>query len=430
MDDHQSKVARGRLGVLGERNFRLFFAGYITSIVGSLMVPVAFSFAVLDQGRPVADVGYVLAAETIPMVVLLLLGGVVADRFPRRVSMLTADLVRFASEGVLAYLLITGSPPLWVLIVLAGVLGAGQAFFNPAMTGLMPEMVSAGRLQEANALRGVATSAGQIVGPSLAGVIVAVSGAGWAIAIDAATYAVSAACLLRLDIPPRPAGQRTSMLTELAEGWDAFRSRDWLWAVVAQFATFNALSFAPFLVLGALVADTRLGGAGAWGAILACFGGGSIAGGFAATRTRPRRPLVVATLGTATFAIPVALLAVPAPTAVIAAGAAVAGVGLSIFGALWETALQQHVPAEVLSRVSAYDWFGSIAFVPLGYILVGPLSAALGIRLTLILAAAWAAASCAAVLASRGVRELTTSPAGHPDELSVPPENGPPLPRR
>jgi MFS family permease len=190
--------------VLGERNFRLFFTGYITSLVGSAMVPVALTFAVLDQGDGTAAVGYVLGAETVPLVALLLLGGVVGDRFPRRVSMLGADLIRFASEGLLAVLLLTGSAPLWIVMVLAAVLGAGQAFFNPAMTGLMPEMVSAGRLQSANALRGVASSIGQVLGPGLAGIIVAIGGAGWAIAIDSATYAVSAACLLRLDIPPRP----------------------------------------------------------------------------------------------------------------------------------------------------------------------------------------------------------------------------------
>ena len=395
--------------MLRERNFRLFFIAYATSIVGSAMVPVALTFAVLDEGHPVVDVSYVLAAETIPLVVLLLLGGVIADRISRSVTMVGADAVRFVSEGVLAILLLTGGAPVWAMVVLAGVLGAGQAFFNPAMTGLMPQIVSAEHLQRANALRSIASSSGQILGPALAGLIVAAGGAGWAIAIDALTYAVSTACLVRLEIPPRPPGARASMLAELVEGWHAFRSRTWLWAIVAQFATFNAFSFAPFMLLGAVVARDRLGGAAAWGTILAFEGAGSIVGALASTRIHPRRPLVIATLGAATFALPVALIAGPAPLVLIAVGAGIAGVGLSTFGTLWETSLQQHVPGDVLSRVSAYDWLGSIAFVPIGYILAAPLASALGVRTTLFFAAAWVVASSAAVLLTPSVRRLAAA---------------------
>ena len=399
-----------RLGVLGERNFRLFFTGYTTSLFGAAMVPVALTFAVLNQGYGATDVGYVLAAETVPLVGLLLLGGAVADRFSRRASMLGADIVRFCSEGLLAVLLITGAPRLWVFVVLAGVLGAGQAFFNPAMTGLMPEMVSPERLQAANGLRGIASSTGQILGPSVAGVIVASGGAGWAIAIDSATYAFSAACLWRLAIPPRPVSSPSSLMSQLAQGWHEFRSRTWLWVIVAQFATFNALSIAPFMVLGAVIAHDHHGGAPAWGAILSVFGAGSIAGGLIAVRLRVRRPLVVATGGAAVFAVPIALIAVSANTFLVAATAGLAGIGLSIFGTLWETTLQREVPGEALSRVSSYDWLGSVAFVPIGYILVGPLAALLGSGTTLLFAAAWAVVSCAAVLTTGSVRSLTSTP--------------------
>jgi MFS family permease len=410
----------GRLGVLRERNFRLFFSGYAASLFGSSMVPVALSFAVLNEGRGPDAIGYVLAAETIPLVALLLLGGVVADRFSRRLTMLGSDLVRFASEGTLAVLLFTGRPPLWAFMALAAVLGAGQAFFNPAMTGLLPDMVSCERLQQANALRGIANSAGSVLGPSVAGVIVALGGAGWAIAIDAATYAVSAACLWRLAISPRASSDTSSLLAQLALGWHEFRSRTWLWLVVAQFATFNALSFAPFLVLGAVVAHDQLGGAGAWGAILAALGAGSVIGGIVAIRLRPRRPLVVAELSVALFALPVALLAFPAATVLIAVAAGAGGIGVSVFGTVWETALQQHVPPAVLSRVSSYDWFGSLAFTPLGYIIAGPVAGLIGTRTVLLVAAAWAAVSCLAVLLSRDLRRLGAEPATPPEPSARP----------
>ncbi|MGH7911270.1 MAG: MFS transporter [Candidatus Dormibacteraceae bacterium] len=393
------------VGVLAERNFRLFFIGFTTSVVGAAMVPVALTFAVLDSGAGVGAVGEVLASETVPLVVLLLIGGVVADRFPRKVGMLTSDVVRFFSQGTLAVLLLTGHPPIWFFMAMAAVIGAGEAFFNPALTGLIPEMVPEGRLQQANALRGIAFSTGQLLGPSVAGVIVAAGGAGWAIAIDAATYAVSALCLVGLRIPAHPPGRSVSMLRQLLDGWREFRSRTWLWLIVAQFATFNALTFAPFMVLGAAVAKRDLGGAAPWGAIEAVFGAGSIAGGILAVRVRTRRPLVTGSLVAATFAIPVALVAVPAPAWLIALGAGIAGIGFSIFDTVWETTLQREVPRAVLSRVSAYDWFGSIAFLPIGFAIAGPLASRFGIRDMLIFAAVWAL-SPLLVLGSRSVRSV------------------------
>lgn len=398
-----------RAGVLGERNFRRFFVGYASSLIGSAMVPVALSFAVLDQGKSALDVGYVLAARTVPLIALLIVGGAVADRLSRRITMLSADLVRCVSEGTLAVLLLSGPTPLWALMLLGGVLGAGQAFFNPAMTGLIPELVSDGSLRSANALRGIAVSSGQIIGPSLAGVIVAAGGAGWAIAIDAATYLVSFSCLVRLELPARLAGAPERLVTQLARGWREFRSRTWLWAIVAQFATFNAICFAPFMVLGAVAARSSLGGAGAWGAILAALGVGSILGGVLATRIPARRPLITATIGTSAFALPQALLAIPANALVVAAAAGVAGIGLAVFSTVWETALQRRVPAEVLSRVSAYDWLGSVAFVPVGYLLAGPMAAGLGLRQTLLVGSAWTVLSCAAVLAVPSIRTLNAS---------------------
>jgi hypothetical protein len=402
---------RGRLGVLAERDFRLFFTGYATSLVGAAMVPVALTFAVLQQGRSAEDVGYVLAAETVPLVILLLVGGVIADRLSRRVVMIGSDVARCASELLLAALLLIGS--------LAGVIGAGQAFFNPALTGLLPSVVSPGRLQQANALRGVASSTAQVAGPAVAGLIVAAGGAGWAIAIDGATYAVSALCLARLHLAAQPPPPRESFATQLRTGWTEFRSRTWLWVIVVQFGLFGLLSYAPFVVIGAVIADRTLGGATAWGLILAAQGGGSIVGGLAILRARPRRPLVVATLGTFTFAGPVALLALGAPAGAIAAAAAVSGVGLAVFGTLWDTALQQHVPAAVLSRVSAYDWLGSVALVPLGYALAGPLSSAIGVTTTMWLAAGCTVAGSAVALAVPSVRHLRAAPPKDPIPIAT-----------
>jgi MFS family permease len=401
-----TRRATAAQGVLAERNFRLFLTGYTASVLGASMVPVALTFAVLNEGHPVADVGYVLSAEAVPLVLLLLLGGVLADRFSRKVVMVSTDLARFASQGLLAGLLVSGSPPLWVFMVLSGVLGAGQALFNPALTGLLPELVSAEVLQKANALRGVASSTGGVIGPAVAGVIVAAGGAGWAVAIDAATYAVSAWCLGRLDLTVRGVLERSSMLSQLGAGWREFRSKTWLWAIVVQFGLFNLIAYPPFFVLGAVVARDRLGGARAWGLILAAMAAGSVVGGLGAIRIRPRRPLRLATVATFGFAIPIALLAIPVATAWVAIGALAAGLSLAVFNTLWETTLQQAVPAELLSRVSAYDWLGSTALVPIGFALAGPAAGAFGIGDTLWFGAAWIVVTTLAVLAVPDVRRL------------------------
>src|SRR2546425_6346966 len=162
-----SATIADRLGALREPNFRLFFLGQAVSRLGDGVAPVALTFAVLGLTHSPSDVGFLFAARSVPLVGFLLIGGVFGDRLPRRRLMLTADLVRFLSQGLVAALLIGGRARLWELLALQAVHGAATAFFSPALTGLMPAIVSAGRLQEANSLRGLAASAGNIAGPAL-----------------------------------------------------------------------------------------------------------------------------------------------------------------------------------------------------------------------------------------------------------------------
>ncbi|MGH9065784.1 MAG: MFS transporter [Acidimicrobiales bacterium] len=415
--DHQPRLSA--LGVLRERDFRLFLSGWVMSYLGSQMTPVAVTFAVLGNGGSATDVGYVLMGESVPLVAFLLVGGVLADKLPRRAVMITADLLRLASQGALAVLLLTGRPALWELVAAEAVVGLGWAFFAPAMTGLIPEVASAPRLQQANALNGLAQSAGTIVGPALAGVIVAVSNPGWAIAADAATYLISAACLARVSVPLTRLAARSSFFSDLRSGWVEFRSRTWLWVIVVDFSFFHLIVFAPLIVLGAVVAKAHLGGAAAWGTILAAFGAGSVLGGLVMLRLRPSRPLRWAMLGMLPLAIPLALLALGAPTAAVSAGTFVAGVGLAGFGTLWDTTMQRQVPAASLSRVSSYDWFGSVALLPVGYAVVGPLAVLLGVSGALWLAAAWLVASSLVVLAVPSVRGLRAVDPG-PGERGLP----------
>src|SRR3954454_10843702 len=205
--------------VLRLREFRLLFGAQAVSIVGDRMVGIALAFAVLELGGSATEVGVVLAVRVAPMVATLLVGGVVADRISRRAVMVAADLSRLVTQGAIAALLLTGSAEIWMLAVLSGLTGAATGFFNPASTGLMPAIVPAEQLQEANGVRATALSGGEIVGPAIAGVLIAGFDAGWALAIDAATFAVSAAFLVRLRLPARVAREGGSFLADLRDGW-------------------------------------------------------------------------------------------------------------------------------------------------------------------------------------------------------------------
>jgi hypothetical protein len=404
------------LEVLRERPFRLLYIGQVVSLLGDGMVNVALAFAVLDLTGSASDLGLVLAARTVPLVAFLLAGGVVADRLPRRAVMVCADIARLAGQGAIAALLIGGVAHVWSLAALSAVSGLASAFFNPASTGLVPSVVSGERLQHANALRGLAMAAGSIAGPALAGVLVASVGAGWALATDAATFGVSALCLAKLPLPADAPMAAQGFLGDLLGGWREFTSRDWLWTIVVSAAFGNMLAGAHG-VLGPLVAQRSLGGAPAWALIMAAFGAGSFAGGLVALRVRTRRPLLVATLAVMLFSVPSACLALALPAPFVAAVELFSGTGLMLFNSLWETTLQRHVPAGALSRVSAYDWFGSLALAPVGYAIWGPIAAAIGVSEALWLAAGLQLATTLPLLALRSVRTLPPAPLALPSPI-------------
>lgn len=408
-------MRRPSLGVLHERDFRLLFTGHVISLLGDAMTPVALAFAILDLTGSAADLGYVIAARSAPLVGFLLIGGVLADRLPRRLVMVGADLSRFCTQGTTAALLISGHAQISEIAALQAFHGAATAFFNPAATGLTPQVVSAERLQDANGLRGLAMAGSGVAGPALAAALVTGVGPGWALAADAATFAASAACLAQLRLPPHVRLPAQSFVRDLLDGWVEFTSRTWVWVIVTCAALGNGLS-AFFFVLGAVISKAQLGGAGAWALILAAFSAGSFMGGLAVLRLRPRRPLLLGCLLLVPLAAPSALLAIPVPAVAIAAASLIAGAGLMIFNSLWETTLQRVVPPAALSRVSAYDWFGSLLMQPLGFALVGPAVRAFGPSTTLWIAAAGLFASCVAMLAVPSVRNLTIEPITRPDE--------------
>jgi MFS family permease len=413
---------RRRLDVLREPGFGRLFVGRTASLVGDGIAPVALAFAVLDLTGSATDLGLVLAAHSLVLTALVLVGGVYADRLSPRLAMLGADLVRVASTGLIAVLLLTGVAAVWQLAVLYAVAGAATAFFNPASDSLVPQLIPAARLQDGFALLNFSRSAGQFAGPALAGIVLAIGSPGAALAIDAATFAVSAVCLLGLHAPRAPAEPTsTSFLADLREGWSEFAARTWLWTIVLSAAISNAVFFPAFQVLGPTIAKAELGGSSAWALIAAGSGFGAILGAGLSLLVRPRRPLLAGETFLLALALPIALLALPASTAAIALVAVISGMAGTFATVLWESTWVQHVPAAALSRVSAYDWFGSLALEPLGLALIGPIAAGIGISTTLWLAAAIVLACQLAVLAVPSVRRLRARPGAAPTPLAMPP---------
>ncbi len=371
-------------------------------------MPVALAFAVLDLTGSVSALGVVLAAQTVPLVLFVLLGGVWADRLPRQVVMLSSDLARAVSQAASAVLLLTGHAQVWELAALQAIYGTAEAFFGPASTAVVPQTVDASRLQEANALLGLSSSVSAVMGPAVAGVIVATIGPGWGLAIDAATFVISAAFLSRLRLPDAPPAVARRTLDELRAGWQTFRSQTWLWVTAGYFALFLAFGYSPFQVLGPQVSRRFLGGAAAWAAISVARGVGSLAGGGVGLRWRPRHPLraafIVFLIGTPAL---LAAMAAHAPVPIIVCLAVIDGITSAFFNTMWFTAIQTTVAPAELSRVASWDYLASVAPQPVGQALAGPIAGVIGIGATLYGASGFTLALLIIVLAIPAVRNFS-----------------------
>lgn len=420
---YRSKYFAKRLAVLQVHDFRLFYVGYTTSQFGTAMSAVAIAFAFLGTGGTATGLGVVFAANIVPMIVFLLVGGALADRLGRRRVMLAADLVRCVAQGALAAALALGHAGLWVFVAAALAVGAGTAFFSPALAAFPVQLAPPELLGDANALLGTAEPAAKVAGPALAGILIAVTSPALVIAVDAGSYAVSALALagLRLrESSSRTVAGRNLLLRDMAAGWAEFTSHPWLWPQTVQFALFNLVTWGPYLVLGPVLADQYLGGARAWGVVLACYGGGAILGGLLALGRRLRRPLLVGTLTTFGFALPPLAFALRLPLPAVAGAALAAGLSTAFGGAFAATVEQRLISPEARSRVGAINMVGAFAFGPVAFIAAGPAAAAFGPRAVLAFGAVWSAAMTLGVLAFPAIRHLPwpepVSGASLPDE--------------
>jgi predicted MFS family arabinose efflux permease len=382
--------------------YRLFFFARSVSLMGDMMRPVIITAAVLSAGYGATGVGYALAAEMVPFAMFVLFGGALADRFTPKRMMVFADLLRFAAMGMLTALLALGTPPLWQILVLLALSGLGTALFQPGVASVVPRVSS--DVQKGNALLGVSESMMGVLGPALAGVILAVAAPWAALALDAASFAVSGFLLLRLDLSDTPR-REGSLLSGLGEGWREFSSRNWLWGTIVIWMVGGLLSRGPNQTLGASLIVTEFG-ASTFGAIMAIFGLGNVVGALIVLRTKPSRPLFAGAIAVFTFALSPLVVALGLSAPAIAAGYFIWGIGATFWVVLWHTTVQTQVPAHAVSRVHAYDVAGSLAVVPVGRALAGPVGELVGLRTVLYVAAATAVAVPAALLSMPAIRRL------------------------
>ncbi|MFE9933147.1 MFS transporter [Streptomyces sp. NPDC005533] len=400
--------ARRRRPAWAGRNYTLLTGAAVVTNLGSHGALIAATFAVMEAGGSSGDIGLVAAARTLPLVLFLLIGGAVADRLPRHRVMVAANALNCLSQAAFALLVLTGDPRLWQMMLLTALCGTGTAFFNPAAEGMLLSTVSGEHSNRAFALFRMAVNGAGIGGAALGGAMIAVLGPGWVLAVDAAAFAVAGLLRAFLDVshvPERAPGG--GLLADLREGWVEFRTRPWLWSIVLQFSVVVAVVGAAEAVYGPLVARDRLGGAAPWGVALACFGVGTIAGAVLMMAWKPRRLLLIGTLCVFPLALPSAGLAVPLPVWGLCAVMFVSGAAIEVFGVSWMTTMHQEIPEEKFSRVSAYDWFGSVSMLPLATALAGPAETAFGRTEALWGCASLVVLATALVLLIPDVRHMT-----------------------
>jgi MFS family permease len=405
--------------------FRLLLSGRTINALGNSFAPIALAFAVLDLTGSATDLGLVVGARTLVNVVFLLFGGVLADRLPKHLLMVGASMAAFVTQALVAVLVLTGTATIPALIVISAINGMVGALSLPATSSILPQLVPAEIRQQANALNRLALNTASVLGAPLAGVVVAATNPGWGIAIDSATFLVSGLLFAFLRVPPRPAAttapgvigdeqtpgaaavepSRPNVFADLRTGWSEFRSRTWLWVVVAGFCVINASWSGSLFVLGPVVADETIGRQ-SWGVVLAAETLGMIAGALIAMRLRMRRMLFFGTFSTFFMVLPVLVLGTHPHLWLLIVAALIAGLMVEQFGIAWETTMQEHIPADKLARVYSYDMVGSFLAIPVGQVVVGPISHAVGVETTLVGAAVLMTLAVVGMLSSRDVRTL------------------------
>lgn len=410
----KNRSIREGLRLLRKPDVRKLFIAYLISYTGTAMAPIAMAFGVLELTGSTSDSGIVIAAPTLASIVVLLLGGVLADRTSRQRVMVFAELLAMLAQFAIALLFLMDIATVPVLVVLALINGVAIALNIPAATGMVTQLVEKDELQGLNALLGIARNGAVTGGAALGGLLVASFGAGITLMLDALSFGLSALLVVSLKPASQTAPEKASFIHDLRLGWKEFTSHTWLWVIVLQFAFVVAALESVIGLLGPAIVRNKMGGAANWGFIAASLGAGTLVGGLLAMKINAKYPMRFGTYCVFLLSgIPLAL-AVPFSVIAIACTAFLAGAGIQIFAVIWYTTLQTKIPSHMLSRVSAYDHLGSIALAPIGIVVAGFLFEKIGAQPTLAIAALTIILPTALALGVRDVRMMTSGKGREP----------------
>ncbi|MBV8080177.1 MAG: MFS transporter [Actinobacteria bacterium] len=387
MDEAALEPARrSTLAAFSSRDFRLLWGGQTISFVGDAAFLVALGWRVTDLTGRASSLGYVLALQSLAMLTTLLLGGVLADRYPRRRLMISSDIARALVVGGFLAIELTGHMTLGAVLGLAAAFGLADGFFQPAFSGIVPLVVETPLLPSANSWLSIARQSSSVVGPGIAAGLYGAVGPSPVWGIDAASFLVSATALALA----RPRDVRTdsqsTIKREFVEGFRYVVSVPWIWTGILAATVILMIAMAPFNALLPRVVQNHYGrGVGSYGLLFSLMAAGMVAGSLAWARWHPRRHRVFicfAAFGINDIGIAVLGLS---PWYWLAAAAVVwRGFFIGIGIASWTTLITQLVPERLLSRVFSFDFFGSFGLTPVGY--AAAAAAATAIAPTTILA--------------------------------------------
>lgn len=368
--------------------------------------------AIVSKTGSALDLGLVLAVSSAAEVVFILIGGVWADRLPRRKVMIVADTARCVAQVFIGLQLIGGLLHLPSLLVAAFVTGTAAAFFRPASYGLVPATVAPDLLRQANAWISVGQRTVFLVGPAIATALTLSVGAGWAVLLDGVSFAVNVAFLLLLRVP-EAVRAATPFVADLRAGWREVRIRTWFWSNAGVHCLWN-LARCFFFTVGAAAVITSGAGELGWGIVTQGMAVGALLGAAVSLRLKARRPLVLCNVCLALGALPLVAIAMDLPVGVIAVAAAVMNLVLGLMGTVWNTTVQQHIPEHAISRVGAFDWLTSTSLNPLGMAVAVPVAAVFGTTTSLFAAALLMVVPSLGVLTLRDVRIVSDEPSPVP----------------
>jgi MFS family permease len=377
------------------------------SNVGNGLSPIALAYGVLSlEGATATDLSLVMTARIAPMILFMLLGGVIGDRFKRNRIVGGSDVIGSLIAGISAISFIAGFANVPLLCLMGGLFGILNALWWPAMSGVLPEILPNESLQKGNAVVGLLSNFGFVFGALIGGTVVTLYGSGWALLVDAISFTIAGLLVWNINLPPMPEREKNSMFHDLKIGWFEFISRSWVVAVVIGFTFMNLCFEATISVLGPLAFNSGGHGPRNWSYNLAVITAGMIAGGIISMKIHFSRPLVLGMVSVALVPAWIFFMGFNLPLAIILLGAFIAGVAVEIFSVVWGTSMQTNIPKESYSRVVSYDAFGSYALAPIGIAFAGPVVSWIGISHTLVIAASVALVAALLPLTLKSVREL------------------------